>query len=46
MAWHSDILKFSKNLSEASGYAIVDEQKASSIVLLSRLRTPIRLYVD
>jgi tRNA wybutosine-synthesizing protein 1 len=46
MAWYSDILKFSENLSEASGYAIVDEQKASSIVLLSRLRRPIRLYVD
>jgi tRNA wybutosine-synthesizing protein 1 len=46
MAWHSDIFKFSESLREASGYAIVDEQKASNIVLLSRLKRPIRLYAD
>lgn len=44
MAWHSDIRKFSEILKEASGYEIIDEQTSSNIVLLSRLKKPIKLY--
>jgi tRNA wybutosine-synthesizing protein 1 len=44
MAWHRDIKKFSETLQSACGYRIIDEQKASNIVLLSRLEKPIKLY--
>lgn len=44
MAWHRDIKKFSEALQSACGYRIIDEQKASNIVLLSRLEKPIKLY--
>jgi len=44
MAWHSDIRAFAENLAAESGYSIVDEHPPSSIVLLSRLEKPKRLY--
>jgi len=44
MAWHDDIRSFAETLADETGYNIVDEQPASSIVLLSRLEKPIKLY--
>ena len=44
MANHEDIKKFATKLSHETGYAIIDEQKESNIVLLSRLSKPINLY--
>ncbi|MGD2201031.1 MAG: 4-demethylwyosine synthase TYW1 [Candidatus Bathyarchaeota archaeon] len=44
MAWHDDIREFAEELSTKSGYRILDEQPLSSIVLLSRLDKPKRLY--
>ena len=44
MAWHEDIRRFSEKLSAETGYAILDEQPLSSIVLLSRLPRPKMLY--
>jgi len=44
MAWHSDIRAFAEALAAESGYRIVDEHPPSSIVLLSRLEKPKRLY--
>ena len=44
MAWHEEIRAFAEALSRASGYSILDEQPASSIVLLSSLRRPKKLY--
>jgi len=44
MAWHDDVRAFAEALAAESGYKIVDEQPASSIVLLSRLDEPIKLY--
>ncbi len=44
MAWHDDIRSFAESLAEETGYNIIDEQPASSIVLLSRLEKPIQLY--
>jgi tRNA wybutosine-synthesizing protein 1 len=44
MAWHSDIRAFSEALAVESGYNIVDEQALSSIVLLSKLEKPKKLY--
>jgi len=44
MAWHSDVRAFAEALAAESGYRIVDEQPLSSIVLLSRLEKPRKLY--
>jgi tRNA wybutosine-synthesizing protein 1 len=44
MARHEDIRVFAEALAEESGYEILDEQPLSSIVLLSRLEKPIKLY--
>jgi tRNA wybutosine-synthesizing protein 1 len=44
MAWHSEIRSFAEELSRMSGYKILDEQPTSSIVLLSRMEKPIKLY--
>ena len=44
MAWHSDIRVFAEALSAESGYRIVDEHPPSSVVLLSRLEKPKKLY--
>jgi len=44
MAWFGDIQGFAEELAAASSYEIVDEHRWSSIVLLSRLDKPIRLY--
>jgi len=44
MAWFEDIRGFAEELAAASSYEIVDEHRWSSIVLLSRLKKPIRLY--
>jgi wyosine [tRNA(Phe)-imidazoG37] synthetase (radical SAM superfamily) len=44
MAWHSEIMRFAEELSRISGYKVIDEQSVSSIVLLSRMERPIRLY--
>ncbi|MFB0558800.1 MAG: 4-demethylwyosine synthase TYW1 [Candidatus Bathyarchaeia archaeon] len=44
MAWHEDIKAFAEALAAESGYKILDEQPVSSIVLLSRLEKPIKLY--
>jgi len=44
MAWHRDIRAFAEELAKMSGYRILDEQPQSSIVLLSRLEKPKKLY--
>ncbi len=44
MASYEDIRGFGAQLAEESGYAIIDEQYESNIVLLSRLKRPINLY--
>jgi tRNA wybutosine-synthesizing protein 1 len=44
MAWHKDIQSFANALAEASSYQVIDEQRSSSIVLLSRLKRTIKLY--
>ncbi len=44
MAWHRDIRAFAEELANASGYNILDEEPLSSIVLLSRLEKPIKLF--
>ncbi len=44
MAWHSEIRRFAEELSRTSGYKVIDEQSISSVVLLSRMERPIRLY--
>jgi tRNA wybutosine-synthesizing protein 1 len=44
MAWHEDIRTFAEQLAAASGYSILDEQPQSSIVLLSKLKEPKKLY--
>jgi tRNA wybutosine-synthesizing protein 1 len=44
MARHEDIRAFAEALAAESGYEILDEQPLSSIVLLSRLEKPIKLY--
>ena len=44
MARHSDIRAFAEALSAESGYSILDEQPLSSIVLLSKLENPKKLY--
>ena len=44
MAWFEDVQRFAEELAAASSYDIVDEHRWSSIVLLSRLDKPIRLY--
>ena len=44
MAWHEDIRRFAVALAEESGYNILDEQPLSSVVLLSRLPEPRKLY--
>lgn len=44
MAWHSDVRAFASALSDESGYGILDEHPPSSVVLLSRLEAPRRLY--
>ncbi|MGQ9679611.1 MAG: 4-demethylwyosine synthase TYW1 [Candidatus Bathyarchaeia archaeon] len=44
MAWHKDIQAFSESLSMESGYKIIDEHPPSSVVLLSKLDRPIKLY--
>jgi len=44
MAWHRDIREFSEALSKESGYKILDEHPPSSVVLLSKLDKPKKLY--
>jgi tRNA wybutosine-synthesizing protein 1 len=44
MAWHKDVRAFAEELVSESGYNILDEHPPSSIVLLSRLEKPMRLY--
>ncbi|MBA7634013.1 hypothetical protein ES703_41585 [subsurface metagenome] len=44
MAWHEDIRTFAVQLAAESGYSILDEQPQSSIVLLSKLKEPKKLY--
>jgi tRNA wybutosine-synthesizing protein 1 len=44
MAWFDDVQRFAEELATASSYEIIDEHRWSSIVLLSRLDKPIRLY--
>lgn len=44
MARHSDIRRFAESLARASGYRIIDEHPLSSVVLLSRLESPLKLY--
>jgi tRNA wybutosine-synthesizing protein 1 len=44
MAWHEDVRAFAETLAAESGYNILDEQPLSSIVLLSRLEKPRKLY--
>jgi wyosine [tRNA(Phe)-imidazoG37] synthetase (radical SAM superfamily) len=44
MAWHDDIRMFAEALAQESGYNILDEQPMSSIVLLSRLPKPKKLF--
>ncbi|RLG53213.1 MAG: 4-demethylwyosine synthase TYW1 [Thermoproteota archaeon] len=42
MPTHEDIREFSEKLAAASGYDIIDESADSRVVLLSRLKKPIR----
>jgi len=44
MAWHEDIRRFAKALAYESGYNILDEHSSSSIVLLSKLKKPKKLF--
>lgn len=44
MASHEQIRAFGARLAEETGYALIDEQYESNIVLLSRLARPINLY--
>ncbi|MBS7620426.1 4-demethylwyosine synthase TYW1 [Candidatus Bathyarchaeota archaeon] len=44
MAWHRDVCEFSEVLSKESGYKIIDEHPSSSVVLLSKLDKPKKLY--
>ena len=44
MAWHDDVRRFAEELARESSYSILDEQPLSSIVLLSRLPEPKKLY--
>jgi tRNA wybutosine-synthesizing protein 1 len=44
MAWIEDIRVFAEKISEITGYQLLDEQPRSNIVLLSRLKKPIKLY--
>ncbi|MFH0897387.1 MAG: 4-demethylwyosine synthase TYW1, partial [Candidatus Bathyarchaeota archaeon] len=43
MLTHREIKSFAKNLSDLSGYKILDESPQSRVVLLSRLEKAIRL---
>jgi len=43
MPTHREIVEFSRELSEATGYKIIDESTASRVVLLSRLERPKRI---
>jgi tRNA wybutosine-synthesizing protein 1 len=43
MPLHEEIKDFAASLSEKTGYKMLDESKASRVVLLSRLEKPIRL---
>ena len=42
MPTYEDVVKFSKRLSELTGYDIIDESKDSRVILLSRLEKPIK----
>ena len=44
MAWFSEIKQFALEVAEASSYKVLDEHQHSNIVLLSRLKKPIKLY--
>lgn len=44
MAWHEDIRRFAQEIATESSYKIIDEHKWSSIVLLSQLDKPKKLY--
>jgi tRNA wybutosine-synthesizing protein 1 len=44
MAWHGDVRRFAEDLAIESGYNILDEQPQSSIVLLSKLKKPKKLF--
>ncbi len=44
MAWFDDIKRFAASIAGECSYRIIDEHRLSSIVLLSRLDKPIRLY--
>jgi tRNA wybutosine-synthesizing protein 1 len=44
MAWFEDIRRFAEEMAAECSYRIIDEHRWSSIVLLSRLDKPIKLY--
>jgi tRNA wybutosine-synthesizing protein 1 len=44
MARHEEIMSFASSLSTESGYNILDKQRLSSIVLLSRLKKVKKIY--
>jgi tRNA wybutosine-synthesizing protein 1 len=46
MAWHEDIRRFAQEIATESSYKIIDEHKGSSIVLLSQLDKPKKLYKE
>jgi tRNA wybutosine-synthesizing protein 1 len=43
MPLHKEIREFALSLAEETGYKILDESKASRVVLLSKLDKPIKL---
>ena len=46
MPTHTEVKEFAKQLSEKSGYMILDEAPESRVVLLSRLKKPIQVDAD
>jgi tRNA wybutosine-synthesizing protein 1 len=44
MAWFDDVKRFAEEIAAECSYRVIDEHRWSSVVLLSRLDAPIRLY--
>ena len=43
MPMHSEVMDFAKQLAEKTGYMVIDEAPESRVVLLSRLKKPIKV---
>ena len=43
MPMHIEVLDFAKHLAEKTGYMVIDEAPESRVVLLSRLKKPIKV---